>query len=165
MHLQSTYTPHLQHIQSETHLESSRTSAVELYCGKSQRIKATGCFRRKAPSWMFDRILNATLPNNYLPLHEKLASFPGMFGDIPRNVWGHSLECLTRFPGIFGDIPRNVWRHSPECLASFPGMFGEIPGLQHSPHSPRSPHFVPRSCIPGFIHSHVKTGENTFEKV
>ena len=86
MHLQSTYTPHLQHIQSEAHMESSRTSAVELYCGNSQRIKAVGYFRRRAPSWMFDRILNATLPNNYLPLCWKLATFPGMFEDIPRNV-------------------------------------------------------------------------------
>ena len=64
-------------------MESSRTFAVELYCGNSQRIKAVGYFRRRGPSWMFDRILNATLPNNYLPLHQKLATFPGMFGDIP----------------------------------------------------------------------------------
>ena len=87
MHLQSTYTLHLQHIQSEAHLESSETSAVELFCGNIQRIKAVGYFRRRAPWWMFDRILNATLPNNYLPLHQKLATFPGMFDNIPRNVW------------------------------------------------------------------------------
>ena len=107
MHLQSTYTPHLQHIQSEAHLKSSRTSAVELYCGNSQRIKAVGYFRRRAPSWMFDRILNATLPNNYLPLCWKLATFPGMFEDIPRNVWLHSPECLMTFPGMFSNIPQN----------------------------------------------------------
>ena len=40
---------------------------------------------------------------------------------------GHSLEYLRTFPGMFDDIPRNVWRHSPECLATFPGMFGDIP--------------------------------------
>ena len=91
-----------------------------------------------------------------------------MSGDIPRNVWGHSPECLAPFPEMFGDISRNVWRHSPECLRTFPGMFGDIPrnvwghsleclatflGIWHSPHSPRFPHSVPRSCIPGFIHS------------
>ena len=86
MHLQSTYTPRLQHIHAEAHLKSSGTSAVELYCGNSQRIKAAGYFRKRAPSWMFYLILNAALPNNYLPLHQKLASFPGMFGGIPRNV-------------------------------------------------------------------------------
>ena len=30
-----------------------------------------------------------------------------------------------------------------------------FPGIQHSPNSPRSPHSVPRSCIPGFIHRRV----------
>ena len=96
-------------------MESSRTSAVELYCGNSQRIKAVGYFRRRAPSWMFDRILNATLP------------FTPKIGNIPWNVWRRSPEFLMTFPGIFGDIPRNVWRHSPECLATFPGMFDVIP--------------------------------------
>ena len=120
MYLQSTYTPHLQHIQWQTHLESSRKSAVELYCGNSQRIKAIGCFRRKAPSWMFDRILNATLPNNYLPLHKKLASFPGMFCDILRNVWRHSPECLTSFPGMFDDIP---W------IITFPPPIPRVPRI------------------------------------
>ena len=91
-------------------MESSRTSAVELYCGNSQRIKAVGYFRRRAPSWMFDRILNATLP------------FTPKIGNIPWNVWRRSPEFLMTFPGIFGDIPRNVWRHSPECLATFLGI-------------------------------------------
>ena len=95
-----------------------------------------------------------------------------MFGDIPQNVWGHFPECSTPFAGMFGYIPRNVrqnspeclaiflgmfedilrkvWRHSPKCLATFPGMFGDIPRNITFPHSQRS---VPRSCIPGFIHS------------
>ena len=84
---------------------------------------------------------------------EHLRTFPGMFG--------HSPECLRTFPGMFEDIPRNVWRHSPECLRTFPGMFGDIPWnvWWHSPeynippHSSRSPHSVPRPCIPVFIHS------------
>ena len=70
MHLQSTYTPHLQHFQSQVHLESGLTYAVELFCGNSQSVKVVGYFRRRALSWifdrMFDRILNATLPNNLL---------------------------------------------------------------------------------------------------
>ena len=70
MHLQSTYTPHLQYLQSEALLESSRTSAVELFCRNSQRVKAVRYFCKRAPSCifdrMFDRILNATLPNNLL---------------------------------------------------------------------------------------------------
>ena len=160
MHLQSTYTPHLQHIQSEAHLESSRTSAVELYCGNSQRIKAVGYFRRRGPSWMFDRILMRPCPiiiflytKNWQHSPECLATFPEMFGDIPRNVWWHSLEFLIAFPGIFGDIPRNVWLHSLKYLMTFPGIFGNVPRNITFPHSPRSPHSVHRSCIPGFIHS------------
>ena len=34
---------------------------VELSCGSSQRVKVAGCFCRKAPSLMFDVVLNATL--------------------------------------------------------------------------------------------------------
>ena len=116
MHLQSTYTPYLEHIQSEAHLESSQTSVMELFCENSPRFKAVGYFCQRTSSWMFNMILNATLPNNSLHLHQTLAIFPGMFGDIPRNVWHHSPECLrtvpeclTTFPKMFGDILRNVW--------------------------------------------------------
>ena len=84
---------------------------------------------------------------------ELFTTFPGMFGDIPQNDWWHSPEYLATFPGIFGDIPRNVWRHSPKCLATFPG-------IQHSPYSPRSPHSVPSSCIPGFIYPHFTSQLN-----
>ena len=34
---------------------------MELFCGNSQRVKPVGCFRRGAPSLMFDGILNVTL--------------------------------------------------------------------------------------------------------
>ena len=125
------------------------------------RWKAVGYFCRRAPSWMFDRILNATLPNNYLALHQKLATFPGMFGDISWNVWWHSPGYLATFPGMFDGIHWNIWRHSPEslstfpeCLATFPGMFGDIPRNITFPPFPTFPYSVPRSCIPGFIHSH-----------
>ena len=167
MHLQSTHTIHLQHIESEAHLESSR-SLVDLFCRNSERIKAVGYFRRRAPSWMFDRVLNSTLPSNYLPLCkngnipqkvwpnfleclrtyslecEYLPTFPRMFDDLPRNVWGHSPECLMTFPRMlddifwntwqhspeFSNITRNVWGHLPECLAAFPKMFVDIfPGM------------------------------------
>ena len=33
-----------------------------LFCENSQFVEAVGCFREGAPSWMLDRILNATLP-------------------------------------------------------------------------------------------------------
>ena len=72
MHLQSTYTQYLQYLQSETHLECSRTSAVSIFAEiVNVLIKAIGYFRRRAPLWifdgMFDRILNASpLPNNLL---------------------------------------------------------------------------------------------------
>ena len=76
MHFQSTYTSHLQYLQSEAHLESIRTSPMELFCENRQRVKAVGCFRRRAPSCMFDRMFNwtliATLPNNLLQLEEAL---------------------------------------------------------------------------------------------
>ena len=125
MHPQSTHTPHPQHIQSEAHMESSRTSAVEPYCGNSQRIKAVGYFRRSAPLWMFDRILNcnpALHTKNLQHSLECLATLPRTFDDSPWNIWQHSPECLVTFPKIFGDIPRNVWRHSPECLTTFSGI-------------------------------------------
>ena len=80
---------------------------------------------------MFDRILNATLPNNYLPLHQKLTTFPGIFDDIPQDIWRHCLECLATLPGIFGNIPQNVWRHSPEY------------NIPHIPRVPRIPFPVP----------------------
>ena len=33
---------------------------VGLFCGSSQHVKVAGCFCRKAPSLMFDVVLNAT---------------------------------------------------------------------------------------------------------
>ena len=35
---------------------------VEPFCGNSQRVKVIGCFHGGAVSLMFDKILNATLP-------------------------------------------------------------------------------------------------------
>ena len=49
-----------------SHSESGRKTAVELFCGNDQRVKAVVYFRRRAPSWMSDMILNAYLPNNLL---------------------------------------------------------------------------------------------------
>ena len=70
MHLQSIYTSHLQYLQSKARLESSHTSAVELFCRNSQRVKVVGYFHKRASSCIFDmmfqRILNVTLPNNLL---------------------------------------------------------------------------------------------------
>ena len=99
-----------------------------------------------------------------------LRTFPEMFNDIPRNVWGHSPECLVRFPGIFEDIPRNIgnipWNvsgHSPECFTTFPGMFGDIPrnvwrhSLEYNfppnPRVPRIPFNVPVFLVLYIAHS------------
>ena len=48
------FQPHLtlQHHWLDPHLQSDRRSVVELFCGNSQRVKAVGCFRRRAPSLM-----------------------------------------------------------------------------------------------------------------
>ena len=69
------------------------------------------------------------------PLHQKLATFPGMFGDVPQNFWWHSPKYLATFPGMFGGIPRNIWWHSAECLMTFSGMLDNIPRniWRHSP--------------------------------
>ena len=72
------------------------------------------------PLWEFRGIFNH-IPRNFL------ATFPEMFGDILRNVWRHSPECLRTFPGMFGDILRNVSENSPECLRTFPESFHDIP--------------------------------------
>ena len=49
-----------------SHSESSRKTAVELFRDNDQRVKAVGYFSKSAPSWIFDKILNVTLPNNLL---------------------------------------------------------------------------------------------------
>ena len=119
------------------------------FCRISQHIKTVGYFYRRAPSRMFDRILNAILHNNSLHLHQTLVAFPRTFDNIPRNVWRHTPECLRAFPGMIEDIPGiawdisrnvrrhsssifddihwNVWHDSPNYLAAFPGLFGNIP--------------------------------------
>ena len=57
-----------------------------------------------------------------------------MFGEIPRNVWRHSPECLKTFPKcfmtfpeMFGVISRNAWRHFPEYDISPIPRFPHIP--------------------------------------
>ena len=111
---------------------------------EKKRIKGVGYFRRRAPSWMFDRIINATLP------------FTTKIGNIPWNVWRRSPEFLMTFPGMFCDIPRNVWWHSPECLPTFPGIFGDIPRNITFPPFPAFPAFrSPFLCSWSYIHSHI----------
>ena len=72
----------------------------------------------------------------YIYIYKKcLATFPGMFGCIPRNVWRYSPESLTTFPEMFNNISRKVWLHSPECWKTFLRMFEYIPPnvWRHSP--------------------------------
>ena len=70
------------------HSESERKLAVELFFEISQRVKAIGYFRRRSPSLMFDRTLNATFPNTYYSLRmseENLSTTGVTLGDL-----GHS---------------------------------------------------------------------------
>ena len=65
--LQSTYTLHLQHPFNWRPIWNSvEHPAVELFCRISLRLKAAGYFCGRAPTWMLDRILNTTLPNNLI---------------------------------------------------------------------------------------------------
>ena len=48
--------------------------------------------------------------------------FPGIFWNIPWNLFKHSPESSGAFPGIFFNIPRNLLQHSPESASTFPGM-------------------------------------------
>ena len=43
-----------------------------LSCKKSQCVQLVGYLRGRAPPWMFDRTLNAALPNNLLQHEESL---------------------------------------------------------------------------------------------
>ena len=134
--------------------ESSQTSGVAI---NSQHVRGVGYFCGRIPSWMFDKILNTTLPNIIarrrsgekfyttgvtqenlgLPLpntkttRQNLGLIPHphfLNTNISRNVWGHS-PCLRTFPGMLDDISRNVL-----CIS----------WDQHFPHSLRYPHSVPR---------------------
>ena len=63
MHLQSTYVSHLQHLFNRRRI----WNLVEhLWWNFFAEIKAVDYFRRGAPSWMFDEILEARLSNNLL---------------------------------------------------------------------------------------------------
>ena len=67
------------------HSESERKLAVELFFEFSQRVKAIGYFRRRSPSLMFDRTLNATFPNTYYSLRmseENLSTTGVTLGDL-----------------------------------------------------------------------------------
>ena len=72
MYLQSTHTTHWQHLQLEAHSGSGQKSVVESLCGNSPHAKAVGYFCKRALSSIFDRILNAALPNGLLQLKEGL---------------------------------------------------------------------------------------------
>ena len=113
---------HLQDILPEAHLEFSRTYVVELFCGNNQRIKTVGYNRRRAPLRMFDSILNATLLNNSLHLHQKMV-IPRMFPNIPRNISGHSPEWWTTFPEMFGNILRKITFPSFPASPTFRSLF------------------------------------------
>ena len=60
MHSQSTHTPHSQHLQSNSYLESGGKSVMMHFCGNSLHDEtiAIDCFYRGALSLMFDGVLN-----------------------------------------------------------------------------------------------------------
>ena len=73
MHLQSTYTPHLQHLSNQKPMWNPvKHLRWCFFCGISQSLRAVGCFRKRASSWMFDRILTAILLINLSNLTEAL---------------------------------------------------------------------------------------------
>ena len=51
-------------VDSETYLEPSRTSTMELFCEASERLKAVNYFRKKAPEYVFGWVLNTPLRLN-----------------------------------------------------------------------------------------------------
>ena len=61
MHLQSTHLLNLHHPSLDPYLESGRRFAVEVFCGKSQRVKSVDCFCEGCLLLMFDGFVNATL--------------------------------------------------------------------------------------------------------
>ena len=108
-------------------------------------------------------------------------TFPGIFINIPRNLFEDSLESsqtfpeiLSKIPGIFLNITWNLFKHSSESsraflrifwnirwnveMIAFLGTLKEIPWKpsEHSLRSLDSPHSVPRSSISDFINSHYE---------
>ena len=74
IHLQSTYTPHLQYLSNRRHIQSPvEHLRWSFFCRKSRCLQTVGYFRRRAPSWMFGRILNATLIIARRKFEEKLS--------------------------------------------------------------------------------------------
>ena len=63
LHLHPTF---IAPFQSKVYLEPSQTSVVELFCKNRHCLKAVCYFCKKAPLWMFNRVLNLTSPNNLL---------------------------------------------------------------------------------------------------
>ena len=122
----------------------------------------------------FIRTLSYFLQDGLQNAPDYFRIFSGLFGNISRNVWRHSPECLATFPrmfedipGLFGDIFRNVWRHSPECLRTFPRMISDILRnvWRHAPeyNIPPIPR-VPRSCILVFIYTLSKYHKKMLRK-
>ena len=97
----STHIPHSQHLQSDSHLQSSQRSLVEPFCRNSQHVKAVGCFRRGTLSLMFDRILSATLRWRFLPpeLHRGILTPPSYFSWFTPNT--NTIRCNLGLTPLF----------------------------------------------------------------
>ena len=77
MHLQSTYNPYLQHLSERRHI-CNPVKHLQWSFFADQRLQAVDYFDKRAPLWMFDRILNATLSNNLLQLASLRRSIPSL---------------------------------------------------------------------------------------
>ena len=59
---------------------------MQHFCGKSERLKLVGCFRRGAPSLIFDEVLNANL------FEEKISSTACVY---TRESWAPPAPCFS----------------------------------------------------------------------
>ena len=93
---------------------------------------------------MFSNIMSPNISKNVLKHFEEC---PQTFRECPQTFLGISPNGIA---GMFVDIPRNVSGHSPECLATFPEMFGDIPRNITSPPFPAFPAFCSPLLYPWF---------------
>ena len=101
IHVQSIYTPHLQYLQSEAHLESSGTSAVRLFYRNSQRVKAT------ATEHKYDKLRI----KNWPPAGTELES-----SRLVTNGHNHYTQLLLRKMIIFIYPSIKSWNNSKDIL-------------------------------------------------
>ena len=73
-------------------------------------------------SYLFNNCLFPLFCSNFTAKFDKKKQ--AKFHKIKRNL--DFSESIWTFPGIFLNIPRNLFEHSPESLIMFPGIFSNI---------------------------------------